>query len=483
MNKNLVFLYHFYRCYNQNRQTEKAGEDVNLKKAKPCGKLPLISTLSYSASNIGTAFSWGFITSYFMMFCTDAAGIPAAVCSIVLLVSRLFDGITDPMMGYLADRKTYKHGRYLHWVAIFAVPVAVTTCMLFYVNPTWSLTLKVVWVIMIYFIYLLMFTGFSVPLDALPSVMTPSPEERAKILSVKSASGILGITIVAKIATEYFEKYGTDNPKAYFNLTIIFLLISLPLYFLTPVFCKEKIIPDQGKNTSVTVKDTIRQNIHSAPFVIAFFGHLLNGLISYGRVSVFVYYFKYVAEDMSIFATFILLMRIPQIFGAYVAQYLLKVINKPGRALSLLYIIYGLSLIANFFVLPVGGTLILFYVMTGVSSFLFGITYSLVYIIIPDIVDYSEYKNHTRNDAGIAALLEFGNKVGMAVGTSMMGFVLQALGYTANVSQTQGVVTGINSLMFIFPGAIAIAIGIMFVFYKLDRTHLHVVEKDVKESE
>ena len=66
-----------------------------------------------------------------------------------------------------------------------------------------------------------MFTGFSVPLDALPSVMTPSPEERAKLLSVKSASGILGITIVAKIATEYFEKYGTDNPKAYFNLTII----------------------------------------------------------------------------------------------------------------------------------------------------------------------------------------------------------------------------------------------------------------------
>lgn len=441
-------------------------------------KLPFMSTLSYSASNIGTAFSWGFITSYFMMFCTDAVGIPAAICSVILLVSRMFDGVTDPMMGYISDRKTFKHGRYIHWIAVFAVPVAVTTCLLFYINPSWSLTAKVAWVVFIYFVYLLMFTGFSVPLDALPSVMTPSPDDRAKILSIKSASGILGITIVAKIATDYFENHGTDNPKAYFNLTLIFLLISIPLYFLTPIFCKERIIPDQSKNTVVSVKDTIKQNIHSKPFVIAFFGHLLNGLISYGRVSVFVYYFKYVAEDMSIYATFILLMRIPQIFGAYVAQYLLKVIKKPGKALSLLYVLYGLSLIANFFVLPVGGTLLLFYVLTGVSSFLFGITYSLVYIIIPDIVDYSEYKNHTRNDGGITALLEFGNKIGMAVGTSFMGFVLQALGYTANVSQSQGVVTGINSLMFILPGILAILIGIMFIFYKLDRTHLHMTDNE-----
>lgn len=441
-----------------------------------------IGILSYSASNIGTAFSWGFISSYFMMFCTDAAGIPAAICSVVLLVSRLFDGVTDPMMGYIADRNVFKHGRYVHWVAIFAIPVAVSTCLLFYVNTSWSLPGKVAWIVFIYFIYLLMFTGFSVPLDALPSVMTPSPDVRAKILSIKSASGILGITIVAKIATEYFENHGTDNPKAYFNLTLIFLLISLPLYFLTPVFCKEKIIPDQKANTDVSVKETVRQNIRSVPFVIAFFGHLFNGLISYGRVSVFVYYFKYVAEDMSIFATFILLMRIPQIFGAYVAQYLLKVIKKPGRALFILYMIYGISLIANFFVLPVGSTLILFYVMTGISSFLFGITYSLIYIIIPDIVDYSEYKNHTRNDAGISALLEFGNKVGMAIGTSFMGFVLQALGYTANVRQSDGVVTGINSLMFIFPGVLAMTIGIMFIFYKLDRTHLHVADVDKKET-
>lgn len=441
-------------------------------------KLPFMSTLSYSASNIGTAFSWGFITSYFMMFCTDAAGIPAAICSVILLVSRLFDGVTDPMMGYISDRKTFKHGRYIHWIAVFAVPVAVTTCLLFYINPSWSLTAKVSWVVFIYFVYLLMFTGFSVPLDALPSVMTPSPDDRAKILSIKSASGILGITIVAKIATNYFENHGTDNPKAYFNLTLIFLLISLPLYFLTPIFCKERIIPDQRKNTGVSVKYTIKQNIHSKPFVIAFFGHLLNGLISYGRVSVFVYYFKYVAEDMSIYATFILLMRIPQMFGAYVAQYLLKIIKKPGKALSLLYVLYGVLLIANFFVLPIGGTLLLFYIMTGVSSFLFGITYSLVYIIIPDIVDYSEYKNHTRNDAGITALLEFGNKIGMAVGTSIMGFVLQALGYTSNVSQSQSVVTGINSLMFILPGILAILIGVMFIFYKLDRTHLHMTDTE-----
>ena len=131
---------------------------------------------------------------------------------------------------------------------------------------------------------------------------------------------------------------------------------------------------------------------------------------------------------------------------------------------------------AEFFVPPVGETLPLFWALVVLASFLFGVSNSMVYIIIPDLVDYCEYRNGTRNDGGIFALLEFGNKVGMALGTSGIGFVLSALGYTANMLQTGDVVVGINALMFVLPGIFSVLIGLMFVRYHLSRTHLHAGE-------
>ena len=429
---------------------------------------------AYVGSNIGTAFSWGYITSYFMLFCTDAVGISAFTFSVLLLLSRLFDGVTDPLFGYIADRTVTKWGRYRPWIALSAIPVALSTCFLFYADTEWPIELKVVKVCISYLLFLLIFTVFSTPLDAMSSVISGDPKTRASIISLKSAAGIIGVMIMAQIAGSFFDANGTDTVTPYFQLSIVFAMISVPLYLLTPLLCKERILPRKDTQQRVHLVDSIRKNMKSKPFCIALMGHFLNGLITYGRVAVFVYYFKYVAEDMALYATFIVLMRVPQIFGTYMAQYVLRLFKKPGRALSTLYIIYGLTLVANFFVVPKGDGAIIFWGLTILSSFLFGITYSLIYTIIPDLADYNEYQNHSRNDGGIFALLEFGNKVGMAIGTSGMGFILATLGFTANTAQTPLVLTGINAMMFTLPGIISIMIGVLFVSYKLDRTVLHV---------
>ena len=168
-------------------------------------------------------------------------------------------------------------------------------------------------------------------------------------------------------------------------------------------------------------------------------------------------------------------MRVPQIFGAWVGQHFLKLFKTPGRALAVLYLAYGLTLTANFFVSP-AQNLAAFWVLTVVSSLLFGMSYALIYIIIPDLVDYGEYLSGVRNDGGISATLDFANKVGMAIGTSGMGFVLAALGFSANMPQTPEVMLGINALMFLAPGLLSMGIGALFLGYKLDRTVLHAGE-------
>ncbi len=439
--------------------------------------LPWREKAAYLSSNIATAFSWGYITSYFMIFCTDAVGISAYAFSVLLLVSRLFDGVTDPLVGYITDRTVTRWGRYRPWIAASALPVALATCLLFYQDPAWNPAVRFAWVCGAYLLYLLVFTVFSTPLDAMASVMSGSPDARANIISLKSAAGIVGAMVMTQLATVWFDAHGTDQAGTYFQLTVLFGLVSVPLYLLTPIFCKEKILPAPKKQQKFHLGAVVRQNISSQPFRIALAGHFLNGLISYGRVSIFVYYFKYVAGDMALYALFTLLMRLPQIAGTYLAQYILPRFRGPGQALSCLYVLYGGTLVLNFFVLPRQGSMLLFWGLTIVSSFLFGASFSLIYTIVPDLTDYSEYLSGARSDGGVFALLEFGNKVGMAIGTSGMGIVLGVLGFSANMPQTPGVLWGINALMFIAPGVLAILIGLLFLRYRLDRTILHANDR------
>ena len=108
--------------------------------------LPWREKAAYLSSNIATAFSWGYITSYFMIFCTDAVGISAYAFSVLLLVSRLFDGVTDPLVGYITDRTVTRWGRYRPWIAASALPVALATCLLFYQDPAWNPAVLYAWV-------------------------------------------------------------------------------------------------------------------------------------------------------------------------------------------------------------------------------------------------------------------------------------------------------------------------------------------------
>ena len=163
---------------------------------------------AYTLTNIGTAFSWGYITSYFMMFCTDAVGISAAACSVLLLVSRLFDGFTDSACGFWTDRRPTRWGRYRPWVLCCAPLVVVCTCLLFSSNDQWPMWQKLLWAYVSYFLYLLAFTGFSVPLDSMASVMSGDPADRARIISWRSAAGIVGAHIYLVIVTRADEREG-----------------------------------------------------------------------------------------------------------------------------------------------------------------------------------------------------------------------------------------------------------------------------------
>ena len=108
-----------------------AQQDTNI-------KVPLISKIAYGMGDVGCNFSWMFVGNFLMIFYTDVCGISMAAVSLLMLVSRFWDAINDPVIGSLSDRTRTRWGRYRPWLLLGAPFTAVVLVLTFWAHPTWS---------------------------------------------------------------------------------------------------------------------------------------------------------------------------------------------------------------------------------------------------------------------------------------------------------------------------------------------------------
>ena len=110
-------------------------------------KVPLISKIAYGFGDVGCNFSWMFVSNFLMIFYTDVFGISMAAVSALMLFSRFWDAINDPIVGGLTDKTKTKWGRYRPWLLIAAPITAVLLIMTFWAHPDWSDRSKVIYMV------------------------------------------------------------------------------------------------------------------------------------------------------------------------------------------------------------------------------------------------------------------------------------------------------------------------------------------------
>lgn len=442
-------------------------------------KVPLISKIAYGMGDVGCNFSWMFVGNFLMIFYTDVFGIGMGAVAALMLFSRFWDAINDPIVGGLTDRTKTKWGRYRPWL-LFAAPITALVLMVsFWAHPDWSYTAKIVYMCVTYCILVLGYTCVNIPYGTLCGAMTQNIEERAQINTSRSVSAMIAIGVINIITVPLIAKLGGGNDqKGYLLVAMIYGVI----FALCHIFCfaktKEVVtIPEQQK---IKTKDQLKLVVQNKPYLLALVGQLLFGLTLYGRNANALYYFKYVEGSEALFSTYSLAIIIPSIFGAAIFPLVFKWTNNKGRAASILSIGTGIAMIILYLFSPVDSP-VLFYIVSGITQFFFSGFNTAIYAIIPDCVEYGEWKTGIRNDGFQYAFISLGNKIGMAIGTASLAAVLSAAGYVANVQQNATVLAIMKHGFTTIPGVLWLVTGGVLFFYRLNRKSYNTIVKEIHE--
>ena len=430
-------------------------------------KVPFISKLAYGMGDVGCNFSWMFVGNFLMIFYTDVFGISMSAVATLMLFSRFWDDINDPIIGGLSDKTHTRWGRYRPWL-LFAAPLtALVLILTFWAHPDWSQTHKIIYMAVTYCILVLGYTCVNIPYGTLCGAMTQNMTERAQINTSRSVSAMIAIGIINIITIPLIEWLGNGNARqGYLLIAILYGTI----FAVCHIFCfaKTKEVVEVPVAQKIPLRLQLQAVAKNKPYLLALLGQVLFGFILYGRNADLLYYFTYVENDAVLFTYYSMAIIIPSIIGAACFPKVFQLTSNKGWAASVFAFGTGITIIALFFFSPVTSP-IPFYLFAALSQFFFSGFNTAIYAIIPDCVEYGEWRTGIRNDGFQYAFISLGNKIGMALGTALLALSLGWAGYEANTTQNEAVVAIMRHSFSTIPGILWVVTALALFFYKLDK--------------
>ena len=393
-----------------------------------------------------------FVDAYFLIFCTNVLGISAGWMGTLFLVARLWDAINDPIMGSFPDRWMIgKSGdKFKPWIKIFMLPLALSGVLCFFNVPLEGIALHA-YVAFAYVLYGMSYTGTSMPFGAMASVVSDDPIQRSKLSRARSIGGtIVGIVGLSIVPVVCFDKQSNILPERFTLIAVVFGVLSIISYFVLLNFTQERIRQNSEKAEKFNYGKVLKATVHNRPLIGVMVATLGSMLFITGSNQVRSYIFKeyYARTDVM---SIISLATIPILVICF--PLVPKLVAKFGKKATLMAAIVSSTI---FSVIPVVMEIKNVYVYSAlvvlgtIGQTVFTM---LIWALVTDCLDYSEWKFNERSDGSMYSLYTFSRKIGSTIASTGVSFGLAAIGFVSgsNVVQTAEAVNGIYFLVNIIP--------------------------------
>ncbi len=431
------------------------------------GKLLLWRTGAFS---LAASF---IVIGYLSIYCTDTLGMPASLVGGILIASKVFDGFTDLMAGYLVDRSNSKWGKGRPW-DLSLIGLWVSTVLMFSV-PDISLVGKSIWV---FFAFASANGVFSTLMNAASTAYTVRAFANIKVVvKVQSYGAFIGalMTAVVSISFPILMRTYADSSEGWIKLVVLYAVPCLIFGLLRFFFVKEVYeVDDKKSGEKVRIKDMLEaMKINPYIWVVAGVSLLAN---FYTGMNAATYYFTWIVGDIGKFGqlqflTMILMVSMfffPKLIRKYSVSFMISVGAILGAIGSIICFFAGGSML----MLGIG------FACTGLS--MMPVSY-LVPLMILNCGTFNDWKNIGRMDGTMSSVNQFLSKVGSGLGAAFLGILLGASGYNGMAeSQTPGAIFMIRSIYGLVPFVLFIIMFILVRFYKIDKM-MPQIEKDLEE--
>jgi GPH family glycoside/pentoside/hexuronide:cation symporter len=458
-------------------------------------KISLKEQVSYGLGEFASSMFWKLFSMFLLFFYTDVFGITAATVGTMFLVTRIWDAANDPLMGIICDRTTTRWGKFRPYLLYVAIPFAVIGILTF-TTPDFSPTGKIVYAYVTYSLMMMVYTAINVPYASLMGVMTSNTSERTTLATwrlIGAFSGGLFVTLTANYLVALFGKTANgeiDFGAGYQGTVAVFAGLAVFLYLITFFGTRERLEPSKEPNSSL--KEDVKNLLANGPWFILLGAAIFNAIFNTLRDGTILYYFKYYIKDQTLTlfgntyeltqgalaSTYLSVWVGTNIIGVLLAKPLSERIGKK-RAFMYSIIVSSLLSFIFFFLQP--NQLIAIFglnILIGISA---GVVLPLVWAMYADIADYSEWKNGSRSIGLIFSSSSMSQKFGWTLGGALTGWMLAAIGYEANVEQTESSILGIRLMISVFAGIAGLMAAFFAYKYTLDEPVMENIQKELKE--
>lgn len=419
--------------------------------------------LAYGCGDFAGNFFYMFVSSFVMIYLTNALGLNAGIVGTLMLVSKFLDGVTDVFFGRMIDKTKSKMGKARPWVFYSAFPLAICLICIFAVPTSMGATAQYVWFFVFYTLANAGFyTSLNIAYTTLLALITPNNVERVSLGSYRYVFAVVSSTAVSGASMLLVGKFGGDA-QAWRTVAILYAVILIVFNSICALVSKEVDIEDE--------KETVKENKEAAPKET--FGKLLKMVLSnkYYLLMIVVYLCFYAAQNLGTSV------------GVYYCQYILGNAALMGViGLSSFVMIIGLaanpalvkkygmykvnlvSLIANCIVsvgvmiFSFAGSLVGVMVFTCLKSLTMGPLMGSLNVLVANIAHNNYLKNHVHAEGMMFSCSSIGIKLGGGLGTAMVGWLLAAAGYVGTAQeQTAG---ALNMIKFCY-GALPLILSVI----------------------
>ncbi|ROV57570.1 MFS transporter [Vibrio ponticus] len=428
--------------------------------------LTLRNKLGYMCGDIGNNMSFAMSSTFLLAFYVDVIGLSAAAVGTLFLLARIWDGFNDPLMGTIAERRYAKLNninadKFRPYLLKGSFLLAGCATLIFWVPESLSSGEKLAWAYLTYIAWGMSYTFVNIPYGSLASSMTQDAEEQASLSTFRVFGAIIGSSIVKFIVPVFLTMFANDIGTGYLVAMAVCGAIGMSAHITAFLNTKENI---KAKPQPMTpLGKQVKQLFTNKLLLVVSAAGLICLTALYGMGAVMMFWVKSnLNNDLSVLAISGVIDVIVMIVIIMVTP---KLIQRFGlRSLIMLTCLGSIAVnVASYFIVDTANAFTISYFF---ASIFIMIPVSLMWSMVSDCIEYSQYKTGKREAGVIYSSYSLARKFAGASAGAIAGIGVGLVGYNPElVTQTLTTQQGLQGMMFLMPAVASLMMFVLFKFF------------------